>query len=497
MMKKHSIKRQLTISFIGLILVLLMSNLLINNFFLEKYYIYQKENALIKIYEHVNEYKDLADYQTEAFEDEFLAISGTNNVEMTVLWPDTAGGFIAVYESQDSRLMRARVEGYLFGFRSEQDKQEVLLETDTYRIQRCKDSVAKMEYLEAWGVLDTGCYFLMRNPIQSIKDNVRISNQFTAYIIFAGIFVAIIMVWIISKQISDPILELTQISKRMANLEFDVKYQSGGKNEIGQLGENFNQMSEILEKTISELKTANNELQNDLEQKIQVDEMRKEFLSNVSHELKTPIALIQGYAEGLQECVNDDEQSRAFYCDVIIDEAAKMNTMVRKLLTLNQLEFGNDVVNMEYFNLTELVQGVLQSQQVFAQQKGADLQFPHDEDIYAWGDEFKIEEVVTNYISNALNHVSGENLIRVTIERIEKKVRVSVYNTGSHIPEEDLDKVWIKFYKVDKARTREYGGSGIGLSIVKAIMDSHHQDFGVRNETDGVTFWFELDGYES
>lgn len=496
-MKKHSIKLQLTVSFIGLILVLLMSNLMINNFFLEKYYIFQKKNALIKIYEHVNEYKDLADYQTEAFDDEFLAISGANNVEMTVLWPDTDGGFIAVYESQDSRLMRARVEGYLFGFHSEEDEQEVLLETDTYRIQRCKDSIAKLEYLEAWGVLDTGCYFLMRNPIQSIQDNVRISNRFSAYIIFAGILVSIIMVWFISKQICDPILELTAISKRMANLEFDAKYQSGGKNEIGQLGENFNQMSEILEKTISELKTANNELQNDLEQKIQVDEMRKEFLSNVSHELKTPIALIQGYAEGLQECVNDDEQSRAFYCDVIIDEAAKMNTMVRKLLTLNQLEFGNDMINLEYFNLTELVQGVLQSQQVFAQQKSVDIQFPHDEDIYAWGDEFKIEEVVTNYISNALNHVSGANLIQVSIERIDKKVRVSVYNTGSCIPEEDLDKVWIKFYKVDKARTREYGGSGIGLSIVKAIMDSHHQDFGVRNEKDGVTFWFELDGYES
>ena len=496
-MKKHSIKLQLTVSFIGLILVLLMSNLMINNFFLEKYYILQKKNALIKIYEHVNEYKDLADYQTEAFDDEFLAISGMNNVEMTVLWPDTDGGFIAVYESQDSRLMRARVEGYLFGFQSAKDEQEVLLETETYRIQRCKDSIAKLEYLEAWGVLDTGCYFLMRNPIQSIQDNVRISNRFSAYIIFAGILVSIIMVWFISKQICDPILELTSISKRMANLEFDAKYQSGGKNEIGQLGENFNQMSEILEKTISELKTANNELQNDLEQKIQVDEMRKEFLSNVSHELKTPIALIQGYAEGLQECVNDDEQSRAFYCDVIIDEAAKMNTMVRKLLTLNQLEFGNDMINLEYFNLTELVQGVLQSQQVFAQQKSVDIQFTHDEDIYAWGDEFKIEEVVTNYISNALNHVSGANLIQVSIERIDKKVRVSVYNTGSCIPEEDLDKVWIKFYKVDKARTREYGGSGIGLSIVKAIMDSHHQEFGVRNENDGVTFWFELDGYES
>lgn len=336
----------------------------------------------------------------------------------------------------------------------------------------------------------------MRIPIQSIKDNVKISNRFVAYTLLLGILVAVAMIWWMSKKITEPLSELTALSRRMANLEFDAKYVSGGKNEIGQLGENFNHMSETLEKTISELKTANNELQTDLNQKIQIDEMRKEFLSNVSHELKTPIALIQGYAEGLQDCINDDAESREFYCEVIIDEAAKMNNMVKKLLSLNQLEFGNDVVNIQRFDLTELINGVIQSSTLLAEQKGATISFDQKHPLYVWGDEFKLEEVVTNYISNAINHVDGEKQIEVTVLHQDEKIRVSVFNTGQPIPDDSLDKVWIKFYKVDKARTREYGGSGIGLSIVKAIMDSHHQKYGVYNRKEGVVFWFELDSAE-
>lgn len=234
-------------------------------------------------------------------------------------------------------------------------------------------------------------------------------------------------------------------------------------------------------------------MQEDIEQKKQIDEMRKEFLSNVSHELKTPIALIQGYAEGLKECINDDAESREFYCDVIMDESAKMNNMVKKLLTLNHLEFGNDQAAMERFDLTDLVRGVVQSAQLLADQKGAQISFPQSEPVYVWGDEFKVEEVVTNYVSNALNHVDGAMKIEVKMMRGENHVRLSVFNTGSPIPEEELDKIWIKFYKVDKARTREYGGSGIGLSIVKAIMESMHQKFGVVNYDNGVEFWFELE----
>ncbi len=490
---KHSIKTQLAFSFAGLIALILGISLLVNNLFLEKYYMYQKRDDLINIYNEINMIDDIADYQSDEFEEDFRRISGTNNVDLNILWVDVDGSGVIVYQSRDNRIMRGRIEGYLFGLNSLEDDSDILLETENYRIQRFSDSADSTDYLEAWGRLQTGCYFLMRIPIQSIRENVKISNQFASYTILAGIFFSIGFVWWISKKVTDPIEELTGISRRMANLDFEAKYTSDVKNEIGELGENFNQMSETLERTISELKTANNELQKDIEKKTQIDEMRKEFLSNVSHELKTPIALIQGYAEGLKECINDDEQSREFYCDVIMDEAAKMNNMVKKLLSLNQLESGNDIVTMERFNLSELVQGVVQSACLLADQKQVEIHLNSAENVFAWGDEFKVEEVITNYISNAVNHVNEKGRIEVALEQRKGKSRVTVFNTGSQIAEEEQEKIWVKFYKVDKARTREYGGSGIGLSIVKAIMESMHQQFGVYNLPGGVCFWFELD----
>ena len=224
-----------------------------------------------------------------------------------------------------------------------------------------------------------------------------------------------------------------------------------------------------------------------------LDASREEFVANVSHELKTPIALIQGYAEGLKEGINDDPESTEFYCDVIIDEAGKMNRMVKNLLTLNQLEFGTDEVEFERFDIVKLVKGVIASCDILIQQVNANVDFIADETAYVWADEFKTEQVVRNYLTNAIHHVGNEKRIEVKIVSMDGKVCVSVFNSGKPIPEEDVPKLWDKFYKVDKAHTREYGGNGIGLSIVKAIMESFHQGYGVKNYDNGVEFWFELD----
>ena len=228
-------------------------------------------------------------------------------------------------------------------------------------------------------------------------------------------------------------------------------------------------------------------------EKAAIEQMRREFSANVSHELKTPIALVQGYAEGLKENINDDPESMDFYCDVIIDEASKMNKLVKNLLTLNQLESGKDAAVMERFDLTALIKGVLSTMDIMVKQKEARVIFNETEPLYVWADEFKTEEVVTNYVSNALHHLDGEKIVEIKIQKQEDRVKVTVFNTGTPIPEADLPNLWNKFYKVDKARTREYGGSGIGLSIVKAIMEGMNQQYGVQNFDNGVEFWFTLD----
>lgn len=167
-----------------------------------------------------------------------------------------------------------------------------------------------------------------------------------------------------------------------------------------------------------------------------------------------------------------------------------MNRMVRKLLTLNHLEFGQDALTEEPFDICEMLTTLLNSSALEMQKKEIKVIKQYPASCMVIGDEFKIEEVCTNYISNAMNHVNGDMRICVTLEEQDDTVKITVANTGDPIPEDSLDKVWIKFYKVDKARTREYGGSGIGLSIVKAIMDAHKQPFGVYNTAEGVAFWF-------
>ena len=237
------------------------------------------------------------------------------------------------------------------------------------------DRFAGMEYVESWGEMDNGCYFLIRTPLESIRESVSISNKFYFYVGIMIIVISGLVIWFVTKRITRPISELTLLSTKMSDLDFEAKYQSHSGNEIDELGENFNRMSEQLEKTISELKSANNQLQKDIENKERIDQMRQEFLNNVSHELKTPIALVQGYAEGLKENISEDPESREFYCDVIMDEAGKMNKLVRNLLTLNQLESGRDEMTVERFDIVSVIRGVLQSMDIMIQQKEAKVSF--------------------------------------------------------------------------------------------------------------------------
>ena len=486
--RKHSIKRQMIAVFAGMVICLFAILLVVNVKFLEPYYIRDKEMQFIHVYEELQNAVKKGTISNDEVQDELHVLCEKSNISYIVLDMDNEKLITNVH---DTNMLKQQLSGYLLN--QAQKGGKVLDSTDNYQLMRSQDPWNQSEYIEMWGQLDDNVNFLIRSPVESIRESVALSNRFLIYVGMGTLIICMGLVWYFSRRITKPIQELAELSDRMANLDFEAKYTSGGNNEIGELGDNFNRMSQKLEKAISELKQANNSLQQDIEQKEKMEQMRTEFMGNVSHELKTPIALIQGYAEGLKEGVNDDPESRDFYCDVIMDEAGKMNRMVKNLMTLNQLEFGNDKVEFERFNLTELIGGVLQSMDILSQQKDVKLIFREENPVYVWGDEFKIEQVVRNYVSNAYNHVNEEKIIEVKILQEDGLAKVTVFNTGKPIPEEDVPRIWDKFYKVDKAHTREYGGNGIGLSIVKAIMESMHQQYGVKNYDNGVEFWFTLD----
>lgn len=483
---KHSIKRQMMMVFVGLVVVMMVVFLIMNGAFLENYYVNNKKDDFVKVYSLLCEEMKNEMIQENVPDSDLNRLAEQNNIAILVVNQE----YKPVYMSARSLDM---LVNQLLGYLYNKNEQQILESTPEYSIAKSMDPRNNTEYIEMWGQFDNGDVFLMRSPLESIREAVKEFNQFVGIVGSIIIVISVVLAWFFSKRLTEPIMELAVLSQKMANLDFNAKYTGSGDDEIGVLGQSFNQMSEKLEHTISDLKKANYELQKDIEQKEKMESMRTEFLGNVSHELKTPIALIQGYAEGLKEGITDDPESREFYCDVIMDEAGKMNQMVRNLLTLNQLEFGEDDVQFARFDITELIRGVIQSCEILISQKEVNVIFKQTEPIYVWADEFKVEQVVRNYFNNALNHVDGDNVIEIKIAQTENAARISVFNTGMPIPEEDVERIWDKFYKVDKARTREYGGNGIGLSIVKAIMESFHKKYGVKNYDNGVVFWFELD----
>ncbi len=467
---------------------------LMNILFLGQYYIRSRTEIIYEAYHKIQQAANSDTYSTEAFRKELNDVCGIYNITVYVMDANSRLKYASINGGEE---LEKRLTAYIFGFFT--DEVEIIEEGDGYVVQKLHTEGE--DFLEMYGRLSTGISFIMHTPLESIRESAKIANRFLAYMGIVATLAGGVIVWFVSTKITKPILELNRISEKMVHLDFEAKYEGGASNEIGLLGENINKLSASLERSISELKTANNELQKDIERKEQIDAMRREFLANVSHELKTPIALIQGYAEGLSEGVNDDPESRSFYCEVIVDEASRMNNMVKKLLTLNQLEFGNDVVAMERFDVAALVKNYVQSAGILTRQNEITVRMEEYGPVYAWGDVYKTEEVFMNYFSNAVNHcmaVAGnsDKLIVVSLEQREGKVRIGVFNTGQPIPEESVPHLWEKFYKVDKARTREYGGSGVGLSIVKAIMESMNQKYGVENYNNGVLFWFELDGNE-
>lgn len=549
---QHSIRHRIMLIYVGLMVATILAILVVNNWWLERYYVNQKLKVMEEAYNTVNhevmeeaqdgesissvisreleaewqqwgqmpfdENGEDADPQTDDSENSGSSRSywkqkkknrtATNSDQdndtllrtirtfgernnLTTVLIDSSTGKAFLSSGRESDFLAQKVQRYVLG-KGGGDAQ-ILKEHDNYIVETNYDKRSNASYMEAWGFFsDNSTLFIMSMPLAGIHDSVMLANRFTTFVGFVALILGTIIMYFVANRVIKPVLALAALSEKMSNLDFDARYEADAQDEIGILGRNMNNLSSRLKDAIGALQDANRQLQHDIDEKTQIDEMRKEFIANVSHELKTPIALIQGYAEGLTEGMCEDEESRNYYCEVIMDEAGKMNNMVKQLLTLTALEFGNDAPSMDTFDITELIQDLIRSSSILIQQNEATVCYKPDGPCMVFADEFKIEEVVTNYLTNAIHHLDGERRIEIRVEKIEETVKVTVFNTGNPIPEADLPNLWTKFYKVDKARTRAYGGSGIGLSIVKAIMDIHHQSCGVANVEGGVEFWFTL-----
>lgn len=515
---RNSIRFKMTSILILIVGWVIIFTWFLNNTFAEKYYVSSEKTSIVETFNKVK--KILKDEENQdVIDEEMEQISNKTNIKMMIAQSsnyyynqnvifsnlidgsktyEEILGYLDQIRSQvilgnGGEYFKSNDEKSIFPWKNKQDNNLDTLINKGYFVTQLKDQASRQNGIYLFGFTDNNYLIAMRVSIEGIQASANISSRFMTYIGMIGILLGSLVIFIFSSNFTKPIKDMASVANRMANLDFDAKVEVTQDDELGELGNSMNQLSEKLESTIADLKAANIELKKDIEKKEKIDDMRKEFLSHVSHELKTPIALIQGYAEGLKENITDDEESKDFYCEVIADEAKKMNAMVKKLLTLNQIEFGNNQLSMQRFDVCQMIQNKINSSQILFKKKNNTVIFEEKGPVYAWADELMIEEVFSNYLSNALNHVYENGEIRIWFERMDSNLRIHVYNDGNRIPEEELNKLWIKFYKVDKARTREYGGNGIGLSIVAATMKAHEKDFGVLNKENGVDFYFDLD----
>ena len=485
MKKVVSIKMKLFLTLSLSILTIIVFLILANNIILEKYYLYSKEQKLLNAYKLINNYYN---NQEEINNIELERISISNNFDILIKSENN----INIYSS--NRDFISNIDKDL----KATENKNLLYSSDKINIRKTANFPNGLTYILLTSVLDNGYILYIRMPVSLIQESVKISNSFLYLIGGIAIIISAVVALIIARKFTKPIAELEIIANKMSKLDFSQKYrEKDTEDEINNLGRSINTMSDKLEKTITELQETNIELEKDIERKSKIDEMRQQFVSDVSHELKTPIALIQGYAEGLVENVVTDEESKKFYADVILDEANKMDALVKQLLELMKLEYGNREFKKEKFDLTELIEECVKKSQLLIQEKNIKTEINLKKPIYVYADDFYIEQVINNYITNAIKYIkeiNGEKKIIISSEiRENEKIRIKIFNTGEPIKKEDLSRIWNRFYKVDEARTRTDGGTGIGLSIVKAIMKNYKNDFGVINKENGVEFYFELD----
>ena len=455
----------------------------INNIVAKRVFLYSKTKASFEIIDELNNYFN--DDSKGSLERNMRFSEVNNNIEIVI--EDSENNII--YSSNQE------IEKYINGLRDATSGKIMYSDDNTIVIEEKEDKNNQCCIVK--GELDNGYFVYIRISYTAINTNIRISSKIMVRVGLVLLIISSLFAILTSKSISRPIAKLTKITGKMANLDFTEKYRINDSNyEINQLGKNVNNVSDKLEDTINELREHNIKLQNDIEEKSEIDKMRKQFISDVSHELKTTIGLIQGYSEGLIENVNEDEESRRFYAEVIRDEAQKMDLLVKKLLELMKIEYKEKAFKDVEFDLSELVKAEIRRETVNFKNKGIDLELNIPEKIIVYADQDCIEQVVNNYLSNAIKYcekINNENKVEIKIEKTKKnKVRLYVYNTGRKIPKDYQNRIWGRFYKMDKSRNRDDGSTGLGLALVKAIMNNYENEFGVRNRGNGVEFYCDI-----
>lgn len=447
----------------SVVLMIILGLIATNTIYLEKFYIKNKKEKLVELGQILIDPKYVIDFQNlEMHSNVAILIKRTDELyklEKEAVLPK---------EEIDEIIVQLKNNEYVF-------KEITLLD------YRGKVLILFMPYMR-------DRYIEIITPLSFIQEGLEISTRYHLLIIVLALIIGSSMSFVFSKKMTDPILELKEITQRISLLDFNIKFEKERKDEIGELGYAINKMGGTLEKNIDEINKVNKKLMEDIENEKRLDKLRKEFIASVSHELKTPIAIIQGYAQGLMENIAETEEDRNFYCEIIVEESLKMDSLVKELLLITQMDSGYFKIEKEKVDLYQMIKDIRDKYS----SKNREIKYIGEKDIFAYCDEKYIDRVLENLVVNALKYSTGDREVTITVEDIENRYKVIISNESENLSEDDLENIWTPFYRVNKARDRD--GHGLGLAIVRGILENHKSNFGVYiTGKNIINFWFELE----
>lgn len=478
----------------GLILALFIVNITVQLLFFEDFYLEKKVKDLKN---EVNTFRTMYSYQIYNKNTLFNALSSyeeSNNSKMAIFSLDGELKYLTNYENgiDDSALLTAFCTDLI----SNRDLIKRVLENNTIEWTIFTDKSTDSKKIGVVSPMSLQHYndsiIISVSSIQPIKEAASVIKSFYFYLFIGILVVAIILSKIYARLISKPLIRINSVAKKMSNLDFDAKCEESSQDEIGNLAKTLNFLSSNLKNALDDLKDKNLKLEKEIEKERNLENMRKDFVTSVSHDLKTPIGIISGYAEGLKDDIVTGE-NRRIYLDIIIDEANKMNALLNSMLELSRLENDTISLSLESFNIVRLLRGMLKKLSLELTNKNIKVIYENMPSYaYVKGDILKIEQVIQNLITNGIKYSPNGSTITVSIIDNDDNYTISVENSGVHIPEQELENIYAKFYRLDKSGDRTKKSYGLGLAIVKRILDLHESVYSISNSDNGVLFKFTL-----
>ncbi|HHY0137130.1 TPA: sensor histidine kinase [Clostridioides difficile] len=321
-----------------------------------------------------------------------------------------------------------------------------------------------------------------------VVEEFSINSKFEFWIWFIILVIFIMSIdFLLGKFISEPITSINKSAKSMSQLDFSNPCTVNTNDEFGELSRSLNTMSTNLQQALSDLESANIQLEKDVNKERMLLEQRKELVDTISHEMKTPLGIIRAYTEGLMDEV--DEEKKKNYMNVIIEETDRMNNMIVSLLDLSALEAGVSKLNPERFDFIEFVETV--AGRLLIDIPDANFYFTYDlpeYEVFVVADKMRMEQVVENLVINAKKHVVYNGNLDLSITCENGLLLFEIYNDGRIIEQDEISKIWSKFYR--SVQSQRTGGSGLGLAIVSQILTMQGLEYGVNNRDRGVEFYF-------